>query len=171
MKMDVHTDYSIDHLMFFPLVQGMWWGERKIMWLVMNINMEGWRGSGRHKKDGLTMWGRRERWLWVIKWRVIEENGGRRHAAPTPSELRKGHEEEEEEARHKVKDLISLELCRQSRLHLKSLAPTNWHWTRVVVYSRVLLIWRPVPQRRHNRLLMMILRIDTYNYKNVEGTG
>jgi hypothetical protein len=28
--------------------------------------------------------------------RVIEENGGRRHAAPTPNELGKGQEEEEE---------------------------------------------------------------------------
>jgi hypothetical protein len=31
----------------------------------------------------------------VMKWRVIEENGGRRHAAPTPNELGKGQEEEE----------------------------------------------------------------------------
>jgi hypothetical protein len=28
---------------------------------------------------------------------VIEENEGRRHAAPTPNELRKGQEEEEKE--------------------------------------------------------------------------
>jgi hypothetical protein len=28
---------------------------------------------------------------------VIEENGGRGHAAPTPNELGKGQEEEEEE--------------------------------------------------------------------------
>jgi hypothetical protein len=32
----------------------------------------------------------------VMKWRVIEENGGRRHAAPTPSELGQGQEEEED---------------------------------------------------------------------------
>jgi hypothetical protein len=40
------------------------------------------------KKDG--------GWLWVMKWRVIEENGRRGHAAPTPNELGKGQEEKED---------------------------------------------------------------------------
>jgi hypothetical protein len=32
----------------------------------------------------------------VMKLRAIEENGGRGHAAPTPNELGKGQEEEED---------------------------------------------------------------------------
>jgi hypothetical protein len=36
-----------------------------------------------------------ERWLWVMKWRAIEESGGRGHAAPTPNELEEGQEEKE----------------------------------------------------------------------------
>jgi hypothetical protein len=30
-----------------------------------------------------------------MKWRLTEENGGRKNAVPTPSELGKGHEEKE----------------------------------------------------------------------------
>jgi hypothetical protein len=77
----------------------MWWGERKIMWLE-----EWWTWMWKvgeeevdQKVDGLTVWGRIwEIWLWVRKWRVIEKNGGRGHAAPTPNELGKGQEEEED---------------------------------------------------------------------------
>jgi hypothetical protein len=36
----------------------------------------------------------------VMKWRVIEDNGGRGHAALTPNELGKGQEEEEEDVSH-----------------------------------------------------------------------
>jgi hypothetical protein len=36
----------------------------------------------------------------VMKWRVIQENGGRRHAVPTPSELRQGQEDEEDDDYH-----------------------------------------------------------------------
>jgi hypothetical protein len=87
--------------------------ENDINGRVMNMNVEGWRGRGRPKKDGLTVWGRIwERWLWVMKWRVIEENGGRRLATPTPSDLGKRQEEEEGKYTIHKKNLLSLQTGR-----------------------------------------------------------
>jgi hypothetical protein len=48
----------------------------------------------KRKMDWLCEPGMREMAI-VMKWRVIEENGERRHAKPTPNELGKGQEEEE----------------------------------------------------------------------------
>jgi hypothetical protein len=60
------------------------------------MNVEGWRGRGRPKTDGLTVWGRIwERWLWVMKWRVIKENVRTGPVALTPNELGKGQVKEE----------------------------------------------------------------------------
>jgi hypothetical protein len=57
---------------------------------VTNMNVEGWRGRGRPKKRRIDYVRQDMRAM------AIEENGGRRHAAPTPSELGKGQEEEED---------------------------------------------------------------------------
>jgi hypothetical protein len=62
---------------------------------VMNMNVDGEDEVDQKMMDWHCEAGY-GRWLWVRKWRVIEENDGRGHAAPTPNELGKGQEEEEE---------------------------------------------------------------------------